>query len=220
MKSKITNGILRIQRAYHRVFNNFEPRKPQRYANLTKIIEENKCRRIMEIGVLHGDHAIMMIESAKKHYIPPQIEYYGFDLFEYMNEEICLSESSKMPSTMELVRKKLESTGAIINLYRGDTKDVLPAVVKELPEMDLIVIDGGHSIETIENDWKYAQQLMDKNTMVLFDDYYNWSHIGARYTIEHLDSENYQIEILPPTDRFAKGWKILEINYAKVIRKI
>jgi len=209
----------KIQRLYHRIVNNFEPQKPRRYLNLPKIISEHNCKKIMEIGVLHGDNAITMIETAKKHCSPGEIEYYGFDLFEGMNENICSVEYSKMPSTLDMVRKKLEQTKVSINLFKGYTKKTLPAVVKELPVMDLIVIDGGHTIETIENDWRYVQQLMDKKTVVLFDDYYNWSYVGAKHTIQHLNTDDYHVEILPPTDRFAKGWRILEINYAKVMKK-
>jgi len=33
-------------------------------------------------------------------------------------------------------------------------------VINDLPKMDLVFIYGGHSIETIENDWRYTQKIM------------------------------------------------------------
>ena len=48
----------------------------------------------------------------------------------------------------------------------------LPEVSKNLPQMDFIYIDGGHSLETIKNDWDYTKNLMHKGTIVLFDDYW------------------------------------------------
>jgi len=51
-------------------------REPKRYKHLFKIIDKYKIRRIMEIGTWNGDHAVAMIEAAKKHYSPEKIEYY------------------------------------------------------------------------------------------------------------------------------------------------
>jgi hypothetical protein len=63
-----------------------------------------------------------------------------------------------------------QGPGAKIFLFKGDTREVLPKVVNTLPMMDFIFIDGGHSLETMENDWRYAQVVMGLNTFVVFDE--------------------------------------------------
>ena len=175
----------------------------------------------MEIGTWGGGRAFQMIELAQKYHDKNEVEYYGFDLFEMMNEEIFKKEFSKMPPSMEAVKRKLESTGAKIQLFRGFTKDTMPKVISTLPTMDLVFIDGGHSIDTIENDWYYAQQVMGDNTIAIFDDYWSgdWENredLGCRSLIEVLDEYKFDVKILPRQDKFKKDWGVLKINFVQV----
>ena len=90
---------------------------PYRYRNLFKIIKKNRCHNIVEIGVFDGVHAQQMIETAKIHFDADQINYYGFDLFEDLSKEILTEELSKKPITYDEIKKKLQNTGANIELY-------------------------------------------------------------------------------------------------------
>ena len=193
---------------------------PRRYKYLFKAIRENKARKIMEIGTWRGEHALEMIQEAKKYFAPEEIEYYGFDLFELLDHENSVKEFSIPPPPLEIIQNKLKKTGANIHLYKGYTKDTLPKVINELPEMDFIYIDGGHSIETIKNDWEYAQRLMHENTVVIFDDYWNRDDAGCKKVVEGIDKNNFKVEILPIQDKFKKEWGVLKINFVKVRRKI
>jgi hypothetical protein len=69
----------------------------KRYDRLLEIIDRYKCRRIMEIGTYDGEHAKQMIETAKKHFPANEVEYYGFDLFELLDEHKLKEELSKKP---------------------------------------------------------------------------------------------------------------------------
>jgi len=191
---------------------------PKRYKYLFEIIGEKGCKKIMEIGTWNGEHALQMIQAAKKNH-GTEVEYYGFDLFELVDKEMYLKEISKNPPTLEEVKNKLEKTNCKINLFRGNTREVLPKIVKNLSKMDLIFIDGGHSIETIENDWKYAQQLMTTDTVLIFDDYWNRSDAGCKRVIEKIDKTKFNVEILPIQDKFIKKWGILKINFVKVQKR-
>ena len=82
--------------------------------------------------------------------------------------------------------------------------------------MDLIFIDGGHTIETINNDWKYCQKLMDRNTVVIFDDYWNIVGSGCKPLIDSLDKNKFEVTILEPKDCFKKSWGILETQMVRV----
>ena len=174
----------------------------------------------MEIGTWNGNNSLKMIETALKNNEPSQVEYYGFDLFEEASTIILDDEFAKgKPPTMNAIKSKLEKTGARIHLYKGNTKEVLPEVIDYLPHMDFVFIDGGHSIETIENDWYYTQKVMSNNTIVIFDDYYNIDDVGCKKTIESINEEDYEIQILEPKDIFTKSWGVLEINFVKIKRK-
>jgi len=177
----------------------------------------------MEIGTWRGLKALQMIHLAQKYHGKVNIEYYGFDLFDMMNEDIVVKEVSKLPPHLEDVKKQLEYTGAQINLYRGFTKDTMPQVMPSLPFMDLVFIDGGHSIETIENDWHYTQQVMGDHTVVIFDDYWSgqWEgrkDAGCRSLIEKIDRSRFDINILPIQDKYRKDWGVLKIKYVQVKR--
>jgi hypothetical protein len=44
----------------------------------------------------------------------------------------------------------------------------------QLPKMDLVFIDGGHSTETVATDWENVKDLLHEKSIVFFDDYPNW----------------------------------------------
>ena len=170
----------------------------------------------MEIGVWNGEHAFQMIREAKKIFPPEEVEYYGFDLFELMDSDTYAEEVSKKPPSLETVKNKLEKTNARIHLYKGATKQTFPKVVKELPKMDFVFIDGGHSIETIKNDWEYTQQVMDNHTIVIFDDYWNKEDAGCKKVVKSIDRNKFEVKILPTQDKFKKEWGTLKINFVQV----
>jgi predicted O-methyltransferase YrrM len=191
---------------------------PQRYRNLFLTIQRTKAKRIMEIGTWSADRAIQMIKESRKYNSIEEIEYYGFDLFEEMNDETFKSEISKRPPLEADVYKKLTQTGAKISLYKGDTMKTLAEAVTALPKMDFIYIDGGHSHETIANDWKYSEMLMHENTIVIFDDYWlNREDGGCKKIIDSLDRQKYKVELSKQLDTFDnKDFGRLEIRYAIV----
>lgn len=194
---------------------------PCRYHQILENIDHLKPATIMEIGVLSGDRADEMIRAAAKHRNISDISYYGFDLFEKMDDYKFRKEVSKQPLTIDDIRVKLQRTGADITLYKGDTTQVLPQVWEQLPKMDFIFIDGGHSIETIENDWLYSSKLVGPNSIVIFDDYWqNRADAGAKVTVDSINRNIYNVELLPIVDRFVnREFGPLVIQLAKVTVK-
>lgn len=189
----------------------------RRYRYLTDYVEMTRAKNIMEIGTFDGVHGLAMIKAAQQHH--KQVAYYGFDLFETMTDKLLITEEAKVPLSQKNLHRKLASTGAEIRLFKGDTKKTLPKQVKHLPKMDLIFIDGGHSLETIKNDWHYVQQLMKHDTVVLFDDYWNRDDAGCKATVDSIDRQKYRVKVLPITDIFPKKDGILTIKIVKVTRK-
>jgi hypothetical protein len=193
-----------------------------RYEHLFTEIDKAKPRKIMEIGTWDGEHARQMVERAKIH--NPDVEYYGFDLFEASSILEKESQGGKgSPTTgrrrgIEEIQKNLEATGAKITLVKGDTNVTLQET--SLPVMDFVFIDGGHSPQTIQNDWDNVQKVMGLHTVVIFDDYYQDDEkAGCKAIIHAIDTDKFTVEIMSGTDEFKKHWGILRINFVKVTAK-
>jgi hypothetical protein len=198
--------------------------KPRRYRSLFRTIRRNACRNIVEIGVYDGRHALQMIQTALISYSKDDVRYCGFDLFEDLDEDLLRQESSKQPLSCGAVRSKLESTGANIRLFKGNTKTSLPRHIDDIGEADFIFVDGGHSEETIESDWSNVKKLMGKDTIVIFDDYYvdrspEMEGFGCNAIVDGLDSEIYEVEIMEPMDVFRKSWGSLKIKMARIRKR-
>lgn len=198
--------------------------RPYRYRSLFKTIYQNACGKIVEIGVYNGKHALQMIQTASIYHSKQDIHYFGFDLFEDLNEDLLKKEFSKKPLSCSIIQRKLEKTGANIRLFKGNTKSSLPRFINDIGKADFIFIDGGHSEETINSDWGYVKELMGENTIVIFDDYYidkqhEMKGVGCNTVVDNLDKEIYDIDILEPMDVFSKDWGSLKIKMVKVKKR-
>lgn len=175
--------------------------RPHRFECLVKQIRKNKCKSIMEIGVGVAANSKKMICAALE--IMGDVDYYGFDLFEDITTQIKNIEASPQPCSMQAVREYLEGWGVNVHLYKGFTKDTLPEFIKLGIKPDFIFIDGGHSRETVWNDWTYVKQIMTDRTIVLFDDYlseYEKLGWGCNCVIDSL--KGYEVEFLKPLDTY------------------
>ena len=149
---------------------------------LNEYIHRNKCKKIMEIGVADGENARTMVKVAIQSFSPEEVEYYGFDLFE--------------GNRMEHVRQKLKETGCKFSLFRGDSVKTLSTVLKKLPRMDLVFIDGGHSYEIAKSDWENSRSLMHDETAVFF---HNYGFSGVRRVVDNISREKFQVKIIHPS---------------------
>jgi len=203
-----------------------------RYHYLNQYIKSNRCKNIIEVGVWNGRNSSRMLRAARANHKPNEINYWGFDLWELMDDEIFKSEYSKKPPTMEEINTKLLSTGCNINLIQGDTKDTLKRFYEENNgklNIDFIYIDGGHSLDTIQSDWDNLNGLMDSRTLTIFDDYYEYTGpdpstgvlddlkptFGCSQLIDALDTSLWDVKILPHFDQFGPR----KIFFALVTKK-
>jgi hypothetical protein len=129
-----------------------------------------------------------------------------------------LSKSKLPPSEDEVLKamRQAVSSRAKIQLHKGNTRETLAFAAKVLPEMSLIYVDGGHSLETIASDWEHVRQLMMHGTQVIFDDYYeNRTDYGCKTLIDGLAAQKvYKVQLLDPVDVIEQNG--LEIRMAKV----
>ncbi|XKT74485.1 MAG: class I SAM-dependent methyltransferase [Patescibacteria group bacterium UBA2163] len=194
---------------------------PKRYHHLFDEIARLQATRILEVGTWNGGRAVKMIKTAQKVSPVKDILYVGFDLFEELDNDMFEYEISKRPPQKKEVEEKLSKTGAHIELVQGNTLETLPAYVKNAEPFDFIFIDGGHNVNTVRSDWNAVRQLMDKDTVIIFDDYWrNRDDQSAKPVVDAIDRTKYNIQILNEIDVFDNvDHGRLEISFAKVTRR-
>lgn len=135
----------------------------KRYAQLLGLIDAHKPKTIFEFGIWNGERAVELIKRAQKH--RPDVEYAGVDLFEEGTPELDKLESNAKPRCKadEVQQKIKAETGLDCMIIRGNSRDLKTPVVA-----DLVFIDGGHSVETIANDY----ELSKASKIIVFDDVY------------------------------------------------
>jgi len=139
------------------------------------------------------------------------------DILETAIQKVCQDLVPRNIRTVEAMIKQY--TSAKVSLFKGNTKKTLPATVDNLPKMDLIYIDGGHSTETTRNDWEYAQKLMGKHTVVYFDDYNDeMPFIGSHFIVGELPPK-YSAEVLPNTNYYKRPFGRLKCQVLRVTTK-
>jgi len=185
-----------------------------RYNKLLEEVAKRQPKTIVEVGTHMGMSAVRMIEEAQK--FNDDVFYYGFDLFEYMTEEYKKYEfHGKSNCNFAEPTKKLKKTGCEYKLKGGNTRKTLKKFDPDR-QIDFVFIDGGHSVETIQSDWDNIKRLMDDETVVIFDDYYeNRDDVGCKKVIEEM-SEDYNVTLLDPVDYIEKN--DLYIRFVKVTK--
>ena len=147
---------------------------------LWKFVSDEKLERVMEIGFGVGLNSIVMKGLTNA-------ELYIFDLMEPPKDGWVGNEKTQR-RTYDIFKDVKK-----VKFFLGDTRKTLPQYVDELPEMDLIFIDGGHSYEVCKNDWKHSKELMHEETTVWFHDY---DMEGVKKVVDEI--KNYKVEIIEP----------------------
>lgn len=173
-----------------------------RYSQLVHIIDLIKPKTIVEIGTQAGHSAVKMIQQAMKY--RKSIQYVGYDLFEDATPETDEAELNIKPHhTVEQVEGfiKQHCPGAEVLLIKGNTRQTLKPI-----SADLCFIDGGHSVETIANDYDKCKG----SSVVVLDDYYTADNNGQvpdlnLYGCNQLVSDMQNALILPIRDGVRTG---------------
>lgn len=191
----------------------YPERGMSRYAQLLDIIEQERPHSVVEIGTWNGSTGIRMLQAMGKYHPSKRLSYQGFDLFEKQTGEQFVREFSKVGHPLEVTQKRLQATGAMIDLIAGDTYDT----IGWMRSADLIFVDGGHSEDTIKRDGRAAITL---GKTVIFDDYYHENKpdgMGCNKFIDVLDNR-YEVTHLPARTRTEAGVEIgmVKVKYADV----
>lgn len=190
----------------------------KRYAQILSVIDEVKPQIIFEVGTWNGKRAIDMVERALMHTL--SVHYVGFDLFQESTYETDQREFNvkKTLHTQEIDRSfnrfqsKVGGKRFTYELVKGDTRETMKAWDGSIA--DLVWLDGGHSIETIDNDYR----ALHRSKEILFDDYYTPDESGDCPDIEKYGCNKIVCElphkILPVIDR------IPGLGQIQIVRRI
>ncbi|WP_435011812.1 class I SAM-dependent methyltransferase (plasmid) [Tundrisphaera lichenicola] len=177
------------------------PQVKHRYTHLIDLFSERAPRRLIEIGVWRGDRSVQFLEKGGS-----LERYVGFDLFDDLTEDLAKQEKMGLcrATRFEEVRNRLmearHGDRPTVELVVGLTDQSLPEFVKSNgPEFDFIYIDGGHSLETIRNDWTYSEKLLAPEGLAVFDDYYlNDTSRGAKPMVDELlQDDRFEVRFFP-----------------------
>lgn len=187
---------------------------------ILKYIRKHKPKTILEIGVFNGAFARRMLLNATNS-TNEIVSYTGVDLFEDLSSEIYKKEISLWASKQDSVHKDLAKIkNTMINLLKGYSRDVLPLLEGKM-KFDLILIDGGHSYETVKTDFYFARNLVSSNGAIFFDDYVNKQGIindgyGINKVVDDINRANYLVRISKNRDIFPKSYGLLLTRMVKV----
>jgi predicted O-methyltransferase YrrM len=173
-----------------------------RYSQLINIVRREQPDIVLEIGTWNGLRAIEMFRAN------PGMSYIGFDLFEEASDYTDSKEKNvKKHFSAKQVMDKFNNEGMSAALIKGDTTDTFTKWAENHPQsIDLIYIDGGHSVDTISKDYENALKAIKPGGVIVFDDYYEQmddiDEFGANRVLE---ASGKEYEILPMADPVVGG---------------
>lgn len=157
-----------------------------RYDTIVDLIKIFKPQSIVETGTWCGSNASRMITAAQQFH--KEISYTGYDLFEDATDQTDTEEFNVKPHCkMAEVEGILKRTGAKINLIKGNTRHTI-----RFHMADFAYIDGGHSLETIENDY----EALKRCNLIVLDDFYTPDEQGRMPDIKRVGC-NLLVDRLP-----------------------
>lgn len=191
-----------------------------RYDHLMSTFRSVDPASMIEIGVWRGDRAALFMADGKR-----LKRYVGFDLFEGMTDEVYTAESmgNCVPHSKEWVQQQLAPHATprdiAVELVAGPTERTLTAFAREHPEeFDFIYLDGGHSLETVANDWAASSRLIRPGGVVVFDDYYvNDASRGAKPLIDSLLADRrYRVRFFPMVEDIIEDLQITMVAVTRL----
>jgi len=181
-------------------------------------IKKFKPRNFLEIGVFHGVTSRNVCELLYLLH-GNNFKFTGIDLFlndtdiskdeyppktKFSNplKNIYYQYLIKLdPYSLQSVLKLLKKFRKNVNIIKGNSNQILKEI--NLKHIDYVFLDGGHKYETIKQDLDNLTHIIDRNGLILCDDY-NLSYApGVKKAIdEYVLNKNFNLNIL--NTRFAE----------------
>lgn len=212
LKTTIDNYYSNKKEELHTLFNNNEKMIDGRICHSSIILLNILANTIdinnyMEIGVHNGGSMTMLLSGNNKN-----INIYGIDLFEDMYDETKHLNKEKFTTYQYFKRDNLSMTktrnnldkvkkhynnNSNINLLQGNSYfDETETNFKEelnSNELDLLFIDGDHTLDGVKNDYVRYSKYVKKGGYIIFDDYH---HPIIKEYCDKLLKENSSIKLI------------------------
>lgn len=189
----------------------------KRFTELSKAIAETKAKILIEVGVYRCERSRVMINEALKY--NKDISFYGFDLFQYMTNELSSKEVSRsqFPFSSKNAFTVLvnEFPTVNLNIIPGDSKITLAD--QNIP-FDVAFIDGGHSLETTQSDWDNISRMMKPGSIVLIDDYSDIPGVFTKQVVDKIDRSKFSVELSEDFDMSTPQYGSVRLHIAKIKR--
>ena len=105
------------------------------------------------------------------------------------------------PYSLESVKKLLKKFEKNIKIIKGNSNKILKEI--SLDKFDYVFLDGGHKYETVISDLKSLKKVVEKNGIILCDDYDLTYAPGVKKAVdEYVLLNNFNLKIL--NSRFAE----------------
>ena len=169
---------------------------------LLDLIKQNKPKSFLEIGVLEGvtSRNICELMNIMNN---GNFKFTGVDIFTEKWEKNSLKEFTPIsrrisnplkwiyfkfilrtnPNSEKGVRFLLKKFQNSINLHKGYSKEILRKI--DLKSFDFVFLDGGHSYETVKEDLDLLLSGLNKNSIIICDDY-NISQYGVKKAVDEI----------------------------------
>lgn len=170
--------------------------KPTKLAQLIhRLASDLKPRNIIELGTCLGITTAYMAKAAPDAKI--------------ISIEGC-------PQTASIASENLKKLHIDnVELLVGNFDELLPIIINDMPELDLVFIDGNHRKEATLNYFKWCLPRLGENSMMIFDDIY-WSR-GMKEAWEQIKAHP---EVTVTIDLFWIGLVFVRKRQAKEDFKI
>jgi hypothetical protein len=138
--------------------------KPKSDRLIYRTMLRQKPRRIVELGLAHGQRALRLIDVAARYLPREQIHYIGIDPF----EDRSAGEGAGL--TLLQAHRLLKASGARIQLVPGNPWETLIRMANHLGPVDLLLISGDvPQDERHAGGWFYVSRLLHDKTVIFRD---------------------------------------------------
>ena len=129
---------------------------------LFRIIRELKVRRIVEIGVGHGERTLKMLDAAARNRGSSPVSYTGIDPFESRPDRAT-------GLSIKEAHRKLRKSKAHVQLVPGDALNALMRVANSLSGTELLVISADQQGASLDRAWFYVPRLLTPSSAILIE---------------------------------------------------
>lgn len=136
--------------------------------NVYAILRKYKPEIIVETGVNNGFSTSFILQAL---YLNGKGKLYSIDLpsqyFQVQNKDFWDSLGVAVPEPGWIIPAELRQHW---NLLIGDSREILPALLQELGQIDVFIHDGLHTYENMMFEFEESYKYLAKNGLIISDD--------------------------------------------------